>query len=154
MLVVPRSRAAARTGRGLAFCVFALAALAGCSARAPGAPDPTIAASGFPFGTYTKDFVEPQLGPARIAWTFEADGRWAEVPLDGAPVGATPIRGSYTVDGDVVTIATNYPPDFGTSRHVWRIADGRLWTTYQSSDFAEDADWFAMLDPIPWIPLE
>lgn len=154
MLVVPRSRSAARVGHGLAICLFLTAALAGCSARVAGSPDPSISASGFPIGTYVKDFVEPQFGPARIAWTFEADGSWAEIPLDGAPIGAKPIRGSYAVSGDVVTIATEYPPDFGTSSHAWRFVDGRLLTRYQSSNIPEDADWFAMLDPIPWIRLE
>ena len=60
-----------------------------------------------------------------------------------------PIR----VDGDVLTIVTDYPPGFGTSRHTWRIEGGNLWTTYRSSDFAEDEGWFAMLDPVPWAPM-
>ena len=152
MLVVPRSRKTARTSHGLAIGLFVTAVLAGCSTRAPGAPDPTIAASGFPVGTYVKDFVEPQFGPTRIAWTFEPDGSWAEIPLEGAPIGVPPIRGTYTISGDVVTLATEYPPGLGTSRHTWRSVDGRLWTTYRSSDNPEDAGWFAMLDPIPWIP--
>jgi len=154
MLVVPRSPTTARTGQGLAISLLVAAALAACSARVPGPPDPTIAESGFPLGTYVKDFIEPQFGSTRIAWTFEPDGSWAEVPLEGAPIGVPPIRGTYTVSKDVVTIATTYPPDFGTSRHAWRFVDGRLWTTYESSDNPEDADWFAMLDRIPWTPLE
>ena len=152
MLVVPRSRKTARTGHGLAIGLFVAAVLAGCAARTPGAPDPTIAASGFPIGTYVKDFIEPQHGPTRIAWTFEPDGSWAEIPLEGAPIGVPPIRGTYTISGDVVTIATEYPPGLGTSSHAWRSVDGRLWTTYRSSDNPEDAGWFAMLDPIPWTP--
>ena len=154
MLVVPRSRTTDRPGRWLVIGLFVGAWLAACSSHTPGPPDPAIAASGFPVGSYVKDFVEPQFGPGRIAWTFAPDGRWAEVPLDGAPVGATPVRGSYTVDGDILTIATDYPPDLGTSSHHWRVADGRLWTTFESSEFPGDADWFAILDPAPWVPLE
>ena len=154
MLVGPRSRTAARTGHRLAIGLVAAAVLAACSGHVPGPPDPSIAASGFPVGTYVKDFIEPQFGPTRIGWTFDPDGNWAEIPLEGAPIGAPPIRGTYTVSGDVITIATSYPPDFGTSRHAWELRDGRLWTTYRSSDLPEDADWFAMLDPIPWVPLE
>jgi hypothetical protein len=154
MVVVPRSRTTARTGHRLMIGLIAVAMLAACSDRVPGSPDPTIASSGFPVGSFVKDFVEPQFGPSRLAWTFETDGSWAEIPLEGAPIGVPPIRGTYAVSGDVVTLATEYPPDLGTSRHTWRFADGRLWTTYQSSDNPEDAGWFAMLDPIPWIPLE
>jgi hypothetical protein len=154
MVVVPRSRTTARTGRRLLIGLIVAAALAACSDRVPGSPDPTIASSGFPVGTYTKDFIEPQFGSTRIAWTFEPDGSWAEVLLEGAPIGIPPIRGTYAVSGDIVTLATEYPPDFGASRHTWRFVDGRLWTTYESSDNPEDEGWFAMLDPIPWIPLQ
>jgi len=154
MSVGPRSRTAARPGRGLVISLFVVAALAGCSGYAPGSPDPTIVASGFPVGHYVKAFVEPQFGPGRIAWTFEADGRWAEIPLEGAPMGATPVRGSYAVTGDILTITTDYPPGFGASRHTWLVTDGQLWTSYRSSDVDEDAEWFALLDPFPWIPLE
>lgn len=158
MAIVPRSRPSARTGHrpvmGLVMGLIVAAVLTACSDRVPGSPDPTIASSGFPVGTYAKDFIEPQLGATRIAWTFEPDGSWAEVLLEGAPIGIPPIRGTYAVSGDVVTLTTEYPPDFGTSRHTWRFVDGRLWTTYQSSDNPEDAGWFAMLDPMPWIALE
>lgn len=129
-------------------------ALMGCGGRAAGPRDPAIAASGFPIGTFVKAFVEPTYGPGTLAWTFEADGRWAEIPLDGAPVGAFPIRGRFTVEGDLLILATDYPPGFGTSRHRWRVDGTSLWTTYQSSDFEEDAGWFALLDPAPWTPLE
>jgi len=154
MAVVPRSRMTARVGHRMVIGLIVVALLAGCSERVQGPPDPTIAESGFPVGSFVKDFVEPQLGTTRIAWTFDPDGSWAEIPLEGAPIGVPPIRGTYTVSGDVVTLATEYPPDFGTSRHAWRFANGLLWTTYRSSDNPEDAGWFAMLDPIPWIPLE
>ena len=154
MLVVPRSRTTAHTGQGVAICLVVAAMLAACSTRVAGPPDPTIAASGFPVGSYFKDFIEPEFGPTRIAWTFEPDGSWAEILLEGAPIGVPPIRGTYTVSGEEVTMATEYPPNFGTSRHAWRFVDGRLWTTYRSSDNPEDAGWFAMLDPLPWIPQE
>lgn len=124
--------------------------VAACVGGTPSSPDPVIAASGFPVGTYTKRFVEPTYGPTTLAWTFSPDGRWAEIPVEGAPVGAKPIRGTFHVDGDTLTMVTNYPPGFGSSRHTWRIEGGELWTEFQSSDFEEDAAWFAMLDPIPW----
>ena len=154
MSVGRRSRTVSGGCRPLAIAVLVAAAMAGCSDAVPGSPNPTVVASGFPVGQYVKDFVEPQFGPGRIAWTFEGDGRWAEIPLDGAPIGASPVRGSYTVTGEVLTITTDYPPGLGTSRHVWRV-DGRdLWTSYRASDFAEDAGWFALLDSSPWVPLE
>ena len=129
------------------------ALLLACARQAPGPPDPSIEASGFPVGAYTKQFVEPTFGPSVLAWRFEADGRWAEIPLEGAPVGARPIRGRFTIEGDELIITTDYPPGFGASRHAWRMDGDNLWTTYLSSDLPEDADWFAMLDPSPWVPL-
>jgi hypothetical protein len=125
-------------------------AAAACAGETSGSPDPAIAASGFPVGTFTKRFVEPIYGPSTLAWTFAPDGRWAEVPLDGAPVGARPVRGTFQVDGEILTIVTNYPPGFGSSRHTWRIEGDELWTEFRSSEFEGDAEWFAMLDPIPW----
>ena len=147
------TRRASTSRRSTVGWLMAAALLVSCTNRAASSPDPAIAASGFPIGTYTKSFVEPTFGPSTLAWTFGADGRWAEIPLEGAPVGAKPIRGTFHVDGDVLTIVTDYPPGFGTSRHTWRIEGGNLWTTYRSSDFAEDEGWFAMLDPVPWAPM-
>lgn len=127
--------------------------LTACGSR--GAPiAPGIRPDGFPVGTFTKDFVDPQLGNVRLAWTFALDGRWSEVPfaLDGQTLPAPAVRGAYTVDGPIVTIATDYPPGWGTSRHEWRLGGDLLWTTFVSSDIAGDADWFAMLDVSPWTP--
>lgn len=149
MSVRPRAKGTGSPWRVVAWVVAALL-VAGCAGEAPGSPDPAIVASGFPVGTYTKRFVEPTYGPTVTAWTFAPDGRWAEIPLGGAPVGAKPIRGTFRVDGDILTFITNYPPGFGTSRHAWRLEGEDLWTTFLSSDNQGDAEWFAMIDPIPW----
>lgn len=149
MVVRPHGKVASRPRRLVAWLVIALLA-AGCAGEAATSPDPAIVASGFPVGTYTKRFVEPTYGPTVTAWTFAADGRWAEIPVEGAPVGAKPIRGTFRVDGDILTFVTNYPPGFGTSRHAWRLEGEDLWTTFLSSDNEGDAGWFAMIDPIPW----
>ena len=63
-----------------------------------------------------------------------------------------PARGRYAVDGDHVTIATDFPPGLGTSVHTWRVEGEDLWTTFVSSDLPDDAAWFAELDRQPWRP--
>jgi hypothetical protein len=111
-------------------------------------------ATGFPLGAFSKEFMDPELGRMRIDWVFAADGRWAEVPfpLDGQPQRAPVVRGTYRVDGDALTVATEWPPGWGTSRHRWRLDGDDLWTSFESSDVAADADWFATLDTRPWQP--
>lgn len=139
-------------GLGRVVALIALTALlTACGPRA--APiDPGIGPDGFPLGSFTKDVVDPEFGKIRLAWTFGIDGRWTEVPfaLDGQTLPFPAVRGTYTVDRNVVTIATNYPPDWGTARHEWRLDGDRLWTTFVSSDVDGDADWFAVLDISPW----
>jgi hypothetical protein len=58
----------------------------------------------------------------------------------------------YSVDGSDVTIATDYPADWGTSRHAWRMDGDVLWTVFLESDVPEDKDWFEALDSQPWTP--
>lgn len=150
-----------RRRRGLGLLLATLV-MAGCGfvPSDPAPPDSSIAAgiaaAGFPVGTYSKVFEDPPGRRVRLAWTFGPDGRWAEVPtaLDGQTLPGGPIRGTYRIDGDRLTIATNYPPDFGTSEHTWRIEGSSLWTTFVSSELEGDQEWFAMLDPMPWVPLE
>ena len=45
-----------------------------------------------------------------------------------------------------MTIATEYPPDWGTSRHGWRMDGDLLWTVFMDSDVPDDKDWFEALD--------
>jgi hypothetical protein len=135
------------------------AASAGCGGNGSttnASISPEIASSGFPLGTFTKEIRDPFLGRVRLAWTFAGDGRWAEVPeaLDGQRLDAPVVRGSFGVTADTLTIATEYPPDWGTSEHTWRLEGRLLWTDFVSSDVDGDADWFAMLDTQPWVPLE
>ena len=108
--------------------------------------------TGFPTGTFVKDFVDPPLGRVRLHWVFDPSGRWAEVPqaLDGQALPVPPVRGTYRVDDGIVTIATDYPPGWGTSNHRWRLDGDELWTKFESSDNPEDEGWFAMLDGMPW----
>lgn len=125
---------------------------AACAGDRPAGTAP-MAPPGFPVGTFAKEFLDPFLGRMQINWTFDPSGRWAEIPiaLDEQAIGATVVRGRYIVEGESVTIASDYPPGIGTSRHAWRLDGDRLWTTFESSDNEDDAEWFAMLDPAPWI---
>jgi hypothetical protein len=62
-----------------------------------------------------------------LVWVFEPDGRYAEVPfaLDGQTLKAPTVRGSYSDDGEIETLANDYPPNWGTSRHGWRMDGDR-----------------------------
>jgi hypothetical protein len=128
--------------------------VAACTAPTSAPRDPAIAASGFPLGTFSKVLSHPDLGRVRLVWDFEPDGRYAEVPLalDGQTMKAPTVRGRYAVDGSTVTIATDYPPDWGTSRHAWRMDGDVLWTVFLESDVPDDKDWFEALDSQPWTP--
>lgn len=135
----------------IALIAMALTLPAGCAASGPattGPPPPP----GFPVGVYAKAFQDPVLGRMQINWVFDPSGRWAEVPisLDNHTMEAGVIRGTFIVDGQVVTIASEYPPEIGTSIHRWRVDGNHLWTTFESSNNPDDEEWFAMLDPTPW----
>ena len=140
---------------GAAAMVVAACGASIAPATGTGAPsaDP-VTAAGFPLGSFAKEVQEPQHGRIRLVWTFEDGGRWAEVPfaLEGQSLNMPAVRGTYTVDGDTVTLATEFPPDWGTSHHTWRLEDDRLWTSFISSTNPEDADWFRALDDRPWVP--
>jgi hypothetical protein len=150
----PRSTSRSVSTLG-AIVLAAGVAVASCTTSG-GAPSNAhaIAPSGFPLGTYSKEFSDPELGRVRFVWDFEPDGRYAEIPfaLDGQTLKAPTVRGTYTVDGETVTIATDFPPDWGTSRHGWRMDGDALWTVFLESDVPEDKDWFEGLDSRPWTP--
>jgi hypothetical protein len=147
--------------RSLAGAVLLIAAgasaLAGCTAAAPPSIDPGARdpASGFPLGSFSKEVHDPVAGRLRLVWTFEPDGGYAEIPvaLDGQTLDWPPIRGAWAADTDTVTIATTYPPGWGTSTHGWRLDRDELWTYLVESDNPEDVDWFTTLDTRPWLPL-
>jgi hypothetical protein len=127
---------------------------ASCASTRVASSEHPIAASGFPLGSFAKEVRLPDLGHIRLVWTFEPDGRYAEIPfaLDGQTLLAPTVRGTYAVDDGTVTIATDYPPDWGTSRHGWRMDGDRLWTFFMDSDVPDDKDWFEGLDSQPWTP--
>jgi hypothetical protein len=149
----PRSISRSRSVLGVILLTTGILA-AGCGASAPTPRDHPIASSGFPLGTFTKELSHPELGRVRLVWDFEPDGRYAEVPLalDGQTLNVPTVRGRYMVDETTVTIATDYPPDWGTSRHGWRMDGGQLWTYFIESDVPDDKDWFEALDSRPWTP--
>jgi hypothetical protein len=128
--------------------------LAGCTTPKPAPSDHPIGSSGFPLGTFSKELSDPELGRVRLVWDFEPDGRYAEIPfaLDGQTLRAPTVRGTYVVEGETLTIATDYPPDWGTSRHGWRMDGDQLWTSFIESDIPDDKDWFEALDSRPWTP--
>jgi len=142
-----------RRAVGVALAIGLVAA--GCVGAAQPARG-TDPATRFPYGAYAKEITDPQLGRVRIDWVFGPDGRWAEIqiPLDGQPQGGPVVRGTYTVQGDTLTIATSWPPDWGTSSHRWRVDGDELWTAFVSSDVPDDAGWFAELGSQPWRPTE
>ena len=147
-------RSISRSASVLVVVLMASFVAASCSTgRVPSSEHP-IGAAGFPLGAFAKEVQLPDLGHIRLVWTFEPDGRYAEIPfaLDGQTLMAPTIRGRYVVDGGTVTIATEYPPDWGTSRHGWRMDGDRLWTVFMDSDVPEDKDWFVALDSQPWVP--
>ncbi len=148
-------RSISRSASALGGILLATGVLvAGCTASAPVASDHPVGPSGFPLGTFSKVRSDPELGRVRFVWDFEPDGRYAEIPLalDGQTLMAPTVRGRYTVDGSTVTIATDYPPDWGTSRHAWRMDGDALWTVFLESDIPDDKDWFEALDSRPWTP--
>ena len=139
----------------LGLVVASAVILTACGASADATrPPASTSASGFPIGAFSKEISDQELGHVRLVWTFDADGRWSEVPiaLDGQALKAPVVRGRYTVDGETLTIATEYPPDWGTSRHSWRMDGGVLSTAFIQSDNPGDEDWFASLDARPWTP--
>jgi hypothetical protein len=113
-----------------------------------------VTASGFPSGAFAKEVVDPELGRVRLVWRFEPDGRWAEIPLalDGQTLRMPTVRGSWVADAETVTVATDYPPGWGTSTHGWRLDGDRLWTFFKDSDVPDDKEWFESLDSRPWVP--
>ncbi len=112
-----------------------------------------VTASSFPIGSFAKEIDDPDLGRIRLVWTFEDGGRWAEVPfaLEGQSLDVPAVRGTYTIEGDTVTLATEFPAGWGASQHTWRLEGDRLWTSFISSTNPDDTDWFRALDDSPWI---
>ena len=117
-------------------------------------PPAGVRPDGFPTGVFEKTYIDPGFGPIKLSWVFDADGDWAEVPEATAGQRILPdlgpLRGHYTVDGDLVSILVDLPVAFHHQHH-WRLEGDRLITEYDESDFPEDADFFAMLDQQPWI---
>jgi hypothetical protein len=122
----------------------------------PGASAHPTLPSGFPLGSFAKDLGDPFLGRIRLVWTFGPDGRWSEVPfaIDGQTLRVPTVRGMYAIDGETVTITTDYPAGWGTSAHRWQVVGPYLWTAFVTSDVPEDAGWFEMLDDRPWTAVD
>ncbi|HSL77849.1 MAG TPA: hypothetical protein VK867_12960 [Candidatus Limnocylindrales bacterium] len=123
----------------------------GCATRETPAPA-GIRPDGFPTGVFTQTFDDPDVGPIRISWVFEADGDWAEVPETtmGQTWPGGPARGHYTVDGDLLSITVEAPPFWGDHSHRWRFDGQRLMTTYEDSELPDDG-WLEMLGRQPWV---
>ena len=132
--------------------LVALVAVVAC-ATGDAPPPAGVRPDGFPTGVFVKSFDDPELGPTRLSWVFDADGDWAEVPeaMAGQTWPGGPARGHYTVEGDLLSISVDKPVFWGDHRHRWRLEGDRLITSYEDSEIAEDARWFAMLDRQPWI---
>ena len=146
---------AAMVGRNrLAIIITVLAFAIDVSACAQGDTPPPAGTrpDGFPTGVFAKTYADPELGPLRLSWVFAANGDWAEVPeaTAGQTIETGPLRGHYTVDGDLLSIRVDVPFSF-THEHHWRLEGDRLITGYRDSDLAGDADFFAMLDRQPWV---
>jgi hypothetical protein len=131
----------------------ALVSAAACGASGDRPPGAGVRPDGFPTGVFVKSIVDPVLGPVRLAWVFDADGDWAEVPdaTAGQTLLSGPARGHYTVNGDLLSISVAAPSFWGDHEHRWRLEGDRLITTFVDSDIADDAGWFEMLDRQPWV---
>ena len=140
-----------RLPTALATLVVAVTVVACAVGDSP--PSPGVRADGFPTGVFVKSIVDPVLGSVRLAWVFDADGDWAEVPeaTAGQTLLSGPARGHFTVDGDLLSITVDAPSFWGDHEHRWRLEGDRLITTFEDSELAEDAGWFAMLDRQPWV---
>lgn len=141
-------------GRSMVLAASLAVVVAACATGSPPASG-IDASTGFPRGVFSKETTASDVGHVRIEWVFDADGRWAEVPipLDGQPQRAPVVRGRYDVVGDQVTITTDWPPDWGTSTHRWRMDGDALWTVFLESDVAGDAEYFSSIDSQPWRPV-
>ncbi len=142
-----------RTRRATLAAVLLAMVVVGCGAgETP--PPAGVRPDGFPTGVFEKSFVDPDFGPVRLYWVFEANGDWAEVPeaTSGQRIfpDIGPSRGHYTVDGDLLSITVDKPLVFDNQHH-WRLDGDHLITTYDDSDLPQDADFFAMLDRQPWV---
>ena len=137
----------------LATLVAIVFALSGCAAGdAP--PQAGVRPDGFPTGVFYKSIADPDVGPVRLSWVFDADGDWAEVPEStaGRTLPWPVLRGRYQIDGDLVSIAVNAPAfAVASHRHHWELEGDRLITTFVESDHPDDIDWFHMLDRQPWV---
>ena len=143
-----------RRTRRVTFAAVLLAIVAAGCGTGETPPSAGVRADGFPTGVFEKSFVDPDFGPIRLYWVFDANGDWAEVPEATAgqrifpDIG--PSRGHYTVDGDLLSIKVDKPIVFDNQHH-WRLEGDHLTTTYEDSDLPQDADFFAMLDRQPWV---
>ena len=147
-----------RPRRALPLAAAALAAVLlalGCAGTRPTPLAAGVRPDGFPTGVFSKSFEDPELGPVRLSWIFDPSGAWAEVPeaLDGQAFPAGPARGTYVVDGDLVTIDVDLPTFWAQrwTRHHWRLDGDRLITTLDDAQDPEDVGFFEMLDAQPWV---
>jgi hypothetical protein len=116
-------------------------------------PPAGLRPDGFPTGVFVKSFEDPEIGPMRLSWVFDADGDWAEVPeaMAGQTWPGGPARGHYTVEGDLLSITVDSPSFWADHQHRWRLQGDRLITTFEHSDMPEDEEFFGMLDRQPWV---
>lgn len=137
----------------LATLVAIVFAVSGCAAG--DVPPPTgVRPDGFPTGVFSKSIMDPEVGPVRLSWVFDADGDWAEVPEStaGRTLPWPVLRGRYEIDGDLLSISVDAPaPTVAYHRHHWELEGDRLITSFVESDNPDDIDWFHMLDEQPWV---
>ena len=134
--------------------VLAVVVLVSGCALGDAPPPAGVRPDGFPTGVFAKSIVDPEVGPVRLSWVFEADGDWAEVPESTAGRTLTwpVLRGRYTVDGDLLSINVDAPAaTVASHRHHWELEGDRLITSLVDSDNPDDIDWFHMLDQQPWV---
>jgi hypothetical protein len=128
-------------------------AVSGCAAG--DAPPPAgVRPDGFPTGVFAKSIVDPDFGPVRLSWVFDADGDWAEVPEStaGRTLPWPVLRGRYEIGGDLLSVSVDVPAfAVASERHHWELQGDRLITTFVESDNPDDTDWFHMLDEQPWV---
>lgn len=147
---VRRSNPASRSpGSLVAAVILAAGVVAGCVTATPTTSGPNAASHqaapqdfallGSWSTTISKDdvraagFTDPGAAnenSGMFTWVFEQDGSWRQIQasLDASPIVNPVFSGRYTVAGSVVTVVTEFPPDYRDDglRYAFELVEGAV----------------------------